>query len=110
TRADVQPPAPLRLFRARVSEHWVLDPERRPDQRTRVRPECARAEALRTCDIRSSGGVTLAHHNDATPGHGVVHRGISIDCEEDRTLRNWSGATGLSAVDPLTSCEQAFFG
>jgi hypothetical protein len=38
TRADVQPPAPLRLFRARVSEHWVLDPERRPDQRTRVRP------------------------------------------------------------------------
>jgi hypothetical protein len=38
TRADVQPPAPLRLFHARVSEHWVLDPERRPDQRTRVRP------------------------------------------------------------------------
>jgi Pyridoxamine 5'-phosphate oxidase len=28
----------LRLYRARVSEHWVLDPERRPDQRTRVRP------------------------------------------------------------------------
>jgi hypothetical protein len=54
--------------------------------------------------------VTLAHHDDATPGHGVVHRGISIDCEEDRTLRNWSSATGLSAVDPLTSCEQAFFG
>ena len=35
---DVQPPAGLRLYRARVSEHWVLDPERRPDQRTRVRP------------------------------------------------------------------------
>ena len=38
THADVQPPAALRLYRARVSEHWVLDPERRPDQRTRVRP------------------------------------------------------------------------
>ena len=35
---DVRPPAALRLYRARVSEHWVLDPERRPDQRTRVRP------------------------------------------------------------------------
>jgi Pyridoxamine 5'-phosphate oxidase len=35
---DVQPPAALRLYRARVAEHWVLDPERRPDQRTRVRP------------------------------------------------------------------------
>jgi len=38
TVVDVQPPAALRLYRARVSEHWVLDPERRPDQRTRVRP------------------------------------------------------------------------
>jgi len=38
THADVQPPAALRLYHARVSEHWVLDPERRPDQRTRVRP------------------------------------------------------------------------
>jgi pyridoxamine 5'-phosphate oxidase-like protein len=38
TLEDVQQPAPLRLYRARVSEHWVLDPERRPDQRTRVRP------------------------------------------------------------------------
>jgi hypothetical protein len=54
--------------------------------------------------------VTLAHHNDVPPGYGVVHRGISIDFEEDRTLRNWSIATGLSAVDLLTSCEQAFFG
>ena len=35
---DVREPAPLRLYRARVSEHWVLEPERRPDQRTRVRP------------------------------------------------------------------------
>jgi len=38
TLEDVQQPAPLRLYRARVSEHWVLDPERRPDERTRVRP------------------------------------------------------------------------
>jgi Pyridoxamine 5'-phosphate oxidase len=35
---DVQEPASLRLYWARVSEHWVLDPERRPDQRTQVRP------------------------------------------------------------------------
>jgi len=35
---DVREPAELRLYRARVSEHWVLDPERRPDQRIRVRP------------------------------------------------------------------------
>jgi hypothetical protein len=38
TLEDVQQPAPLRLYRARASEHWVLDPERRPDQRIRVRP------------------------------------------------------------------------
>ncbi len=38
TLADVQPPAALRLFRARASEHWVLDPDRRPDQRTAVDP------------------------------------------------------------------------
>lgn len=38
TVEDVQPPAALRLYRAHVSEHWVLDPERRPDHRTRVRP------------------------------------------------------------------------
>ena len=38
TLEDVQEPSSLRLYRARVSEHWVLDPERRPDQRTRVRP------------------------------------------------------------------------
>lgn len=35
---DVQPPAALRLFRANASEHWVLDPDRRPDQRTPVDP------------------------------------------------------------------------
>jgi len=35
---DVREPAALRLYLARVSEHWVLDPERRPDRRTRVRP------------------------------------------------------------------------
>jgi hypothetical protein len=38
TLEDVREPASLRLYRARVSEQWVLDPERRPDQRTRVRP------------------------------------------------------------------------
>jgi hypothetical protein len=38
TLEDVREPAVLRLYRARVSEHWVLDPERRPDQRTQVRP------------------------------------------------------------------------
>ena len=38
TLDDVRPPRPLRLYRARVSEHWVLDPERRPDQRTPVQP------------------------------------------------------------------------
>ena len=38
TLEDVREPAPLRLYRARVSEQWVLDPVRRPDQRTRVRP------------------------------------------------------------------------
>ncbi len=35
---DLRAPAVLRLYRARVSEHWVLDPERRPDQRTGVQP------------------------------------------------------------------------
>jgi nitroimidazol reductase NimA-like FMN-containing flavoprotein (pyridoxamine 5'-phosphate oxidase superfamily) len=34
---DVRPPAPYRLYRARVSEHWVLDPESHPNQRTSVR-------------------------------------------------------------------------
>jgi nitroimidazol reductase NimA-like FMN-containing flavoprotein (pyridoxamine 5'-phosphate oxidase superfamily) len=30
--------AGLRLYRAVVSEHWVLDPEERPDRRTPVNP------------------------------------------------------------------------
>jgi hypothetical protein len=38
TLGDAQPPAPLRLYRATVSEHWVLDPEKRPDERTPVDP------------------------------------------------------------------------
>ena len=38
TLDDVRPPAPYRLYRARVSEHWVLDPESHPNQRTSVRP------------------------------------------------------------------------
>ena len=38
TLDKVRPPAPYRLYRARVSEHWVLDPESHPDQRTSVRP------------------------------------------------------------------------
>ena len=38
TLGDVRTPAALRLFRARASEHWVLDPDRRPDERTRVNP------------------------------------------------------------------------
>ena len=38
TLEDVQPPAALRLFKASVSEHWVLDPEKRPDQRIPVDP------------------------------------------------------------------------
>ena len=36
TPADVMEPAPHRLYRATASEHWVLDPEARPDQRTPV--------------------------------------------------------------------------
>jgi hypothetical protein len=35
---DVKSPAELRLFRARASEHWVLDPDRRPDRRIPVDP------------------------------------------------------------------------
>jgi hypothetical protein len=38
TLDDVRPPKPYRLYPARVSEHWVLDPESRPDQRTPVEP------------------------------------------------------------------------
>ena len=35
---DVAAPAPYRLYRARVTRHWVLDPEASPDRRTRVDP------------------------------------------------------------------------
>jgi len=38
TLEDVQPPAELRIFHAKVSAHWVLDPDRRPDQRAAVDP------------------------------------------------------------------------
>ena len=38
TLEDARPPAALRLYRATVSEHWVLDPEKRPDERTPVDP------------------------------------------------------------------------
>lgn len=36
TLEDVGPPAPIHLYRATVSEHWVLDPAARPDRRTAV--------------------------------------------------------------------------
>jgi hypothetical protein len=35
---DVRPSRPYRLYKASVSQYWVLDPERSPDQRTRVDP------------------------------------------------------------------------
>jgi nitroimidazol reductase NimA-like FMN-containing flavoprotein (pyridoxamine 5'-phosphate oxidase superfamily) len=38
TFEDVRPPSALRLYRAAVSGHWVLDPEKRPDERTAVDP------------------------------------------------------------------------
>jgi nitroimidazol reductase NimA-like FMN-containing flavoprotein (pyridoxamine 5'-phosphate oxidase superfamily) len=38
TLEDVTDPAPLRLYRATATEHWVLDPDARPDRRTPVRP------------------------------------------------------------------------
>ena len=36
TVADLEPAGLLRLYRAIVSEHWVLDPDLRPDQRRRL--------------------------------------------------------------------------
>jgi hypothetical protein len=36
TLDDVRPPAPYRLYRATASEHWVLDPDARPNRRARV--------------------------------------------------------------------------
>ena len=35
---DVRTPAPHRLFRATVSEHWVLDPDHTPVRRVTVHP------------------------------------------------------------------------
>jgi len=34
--ADVVAPAPYRLYRATVSQHWVLDPDSSPDDRAEV--------------------------------------------------------------------------
>jgi Pyridoxamine 5'-phosphate oxidase len=36
TREDVLPPAPIRLYKATVSEHSMLDPAASPDRRTPV--------------------------------------------------------------------------
>jgi nitroimidazol reductase NimA-like FMN-containing flavoprotein (pyridoxamine 5'-phosphate oxidase superfamily) len=38
TAADVREPASLRLYRATVTQHWVLDPVNRPDHRVPVHP------------------------------------------------------------------------
>jgi len=35
---DVLAPAPYRLYRATVSQHWVLDPDSSPDDRAEVMP------------------------------------------------------------------------
>lgn len=37
TVEELRPPGPYRLYRARAAQHWILDPEARPDQRTSVR-------------------------------------------------------------------------
>jgi hypothetical protein len=36
TLEEVRPPATYRLYRASASEHWVLDPDSHPNQRTHV--------------------------------------------------------------------------
>jgi hypothetical protein len=36
TLEDVLAPAPYRLYRATVSQHWILDPDSRPDDRAEV--------------------------------------------------------------------------
>jgi hypothetical protein len=36
TLDDMRPPAPYRLYRASVSQHWVLDPDSSPDARAEV--------------------------------------------------------------------------
>jgi len=38
TPEEARSPSALRLYRAIVTEHWVLDPEKRPDRRTPVDP------------------------------------------------------------------------
>jgi hypothetical protein len=38
TMKDVTAPEPYRLYRAVAGEHWVVDPEARPNRRTRVTP------------------------------------------------------------------------
>ena len=35
---DMVAPAPYRLYRAIVSQHWVLDPDSSPDDRVEVTP------------------------------------------------------------------------
>lgn len=35
---ELRAPGPYRLYRARASRHWILDPALRPDQRTPVTP------------------------------------------------------------------------
>jgi hypothetical protein len=36
TVEELRPPGPHRLYRARATQHWILDPDARPDQRTSV--------------------------------------------------------------------------
>jgi nitroimidazol reductase NimA-like FMN-containing flavoprotein (pyridoxamine 5'-phosphate oxidase superfamily) len=36
TVEDIRAPAPYRLYRATVSQHWVLDPDSSPDDRAEV--------------------------------------------------------------------------
>jgi hypothetical protein len=38
TLEDMLAPAPYRLYAAVVSQHWVLDPDSRPDDRAEVTP------------------------------------------------------------------------
>jgi hypothetical protein len=38
TTADVLAPSLYRLYRATVTQHWILDPDAAPDQRTPVAP------------------------------------------------------------------------
>jgi hypothetical protein len=33
---ELRAPGPYRLYRARAAQHWILDPDARPDQRTSV--------------------------------------------------------------------------